>query len=250
MFLLYEIPLLILAWYAIWQWGWKDNGINYIRNTHTAEELSNDAKISLFILLMVIWTGSTLVFYGWVGEKVPWLLIHQLFPVILLASYRIEKKKIIAGIITVAFLIGMTVHVCFTPTDINEPIVQVQNSEDMREVMKIIDSAKNVVVASDSYWPLPWYYRGGEWEKILFYGKKVDPIVWMGKNPDVIITHDIDSYESLPDFEKRTYHLSYWYSWFDNKERILQWYFLRDGKIGTVNLDVFTRIDQAGMLKE
>lgn len=250
MFLLYEIPLLILAWYAIWQWGWKDNGINYIRNTHTAEELSNDAKISLFILLMVIWTASTLVFYGWVGEKVPWLLIHQLFPVILLASYRIEKKKIIAGIITVAFLIGMTVHVCFTPTDINEPIVQVQNSEDMREVMKIIDSAKNVVVASDSYWPLPWYYRGGEWEKILFYGKKVDPIVWMGKNPDVIITHDIDSYESLPDFEKRTYHLSYWYSWFDNKERILPWYFLRDGKIGTVNLDVFTRIDQAGMLKE
>lgn len=114
----------------------------------------------------------------------------------------------------------------------------------MRDVMALIDTAETVVVASDSYWPLPWYYRGGRWDKILFYGKKVDPMIWTGKEPDIIITHDIDSYSSLPGYEKRPYHLSYWFSWYDNQNRALQWYFLRDGKMGTVNLDVFVKVNQ------
>lgn len=243
MFLLYEIPLLILAVYGIWQWGWKDKGFSGIRHLKQDEQRTDCPKTSLFMILLLIWTCSTLVFYGWVGEKVPWLMIHQLFPVILLASYKIEGKKVIAGVITIVFLLVMTMHVCFTPADINEPIVQVQNSEDMREVMAIIDSGEKIVVASDSYWPLPWYYRGGRWDKILFYGKKVDPVIWSGDEPDIIITHDIDSYSSLQGYEKREYHLSYWFSWYDNQHRILPWYFLRDGKMGTVNLDVFTRTD-------
>ena len=247
MFLLYEIPLLLLAVYGIWQWGWKDKGISNVRNLPKDCPLTPEHKTSLFIILLMVWAVSTMVFYGWVGEKVPWLLIHQLFPVILLASYRIEGKRVLAGIITGIFLLGMTLHLCFTPVDINEPIVQVQNSEDMREVMKLIDVSDTVVVASDSYWPLPWYYRGGRWDKILFYGKKTDPDVWAGKEPDVIMTHDTDSYSSLPGYEKRSYHLSYWFSWYDNQDRVLQWYFLRDGKMGTVNLDLFTRTNQTAV---
>jgi len=242
MFLLYEIPLLILAVIGAWQWGWKDKGFSHIRRQEPDSRDDGSIKRSLFMILLLAWTGSTMVFYGWVGEKVPWLLIHQLFPVILLASYKIEGRKVIAGAVTIIFLLVMTMHVCFTPADINEPIVQVQNSEDMREVMAIIDTGDKVAVASDSYWPLPWYYRGGGWDKILFYGKKVDPATWAGDEPDVIITHDIDSYQSLPGYEKREYHLSYWFSWYDNHERVLQWYLLRDGKMGTVNLDVFTKI--------
>jgi len=244
MFLLYEIPLVILAIFGTWQWGVKDRGVRHFRAGDDAPE-RGDARTSAFMGLMVFWTVATLIFYGWVGEKVPWLLIHQLFPVILLASYRVEGKKIIAGVITLLFLLGMTMHVCFTPTDINEPIVQVQNSEDMRDVMALIDSARTVVVASDSYWPLPWYYRGGRWDKILFYGKKVNPDVWSGKEPDVIITHDTDSYDSLPGYEKKPYHLSYWFSLYDNQNRALEWYFLRDGKMGTVNLDVFVRSNKS-----
>ena len=49
---------------------------------------------------------------------------------------------------------------CFVPVDMNEPIVQVQNSEEMRVVMQLIDASDIVVVASENYWPLPWYYRG------------------------------------------------------------------------------------------
>jgi len=245
MLLVYEIPLILLAVYGIWQWGYRDHGIARIwdKNNKIFNLSKLENKKDYFMLLALIWTIITLGFYGYVGEKVPWLIIHQLFPIILLASYKIEGKKSIAGIITVIFLIIMTVHVCFTPVDINEPIVQVQNSEDMREVMKYIDASNNTVVASDSYWPLPWYYRGEKWNKISFYGKKVDPIAWKDKNPEVIITHDTDSFSSLPNYDKKIYHLSYWFSWYDNQNRIPEWYLLRDGKMGTINLDVFLRND-------
>ena len=73
-----------------------------------------------------------------------------------------------------AFLIIMTLHVAFDPGDINEPIVQVQNSEDMRTVMALIDASNSTVVASKDYWPLPWYYRGDRWNKMRFYGQIVD----------------------------------------------------------------------------
>lgn len=245
MFLLYELPLLVLAIYNICQWGWKDRGFSgffsKIPGTSPEKPELPVCKNNYLMVLALIWTVVTLVFYGYVGEKVPWLLIHQLFPVIFLASYRIEGRKILFGIIAAILLMAMTIHVCYTPSDINEPIVQVQNSEGMREVMQIIDQADRVVVASDSYWPLPWYYRGERWDKIRFYGKRVDPTIWSQEKPDVVITHDTDSYSSLPGYAKKTYNLSYWFSWYDNRDRVLPWYFLRDGKRGTVNLDVFVK---------
>ena len=243
MFILYEVPLLLLALYAVIQWIWKDKGFSAIRRNDEdcREPISESSKTSLFMLLAVLWTITTVAFYGYVGEKVPWLLIHQLFPVILLASFKIEGKKIFAGIITGVFLLIMTLHLCFTPVDINEPIVQVQNSEDVREIMKLIDAADTVVIASNTYWPLPWYYRGDKWQKIQLYGGRVEPETWEYLDPDLIITHDIESYSYLDGYDKLMYHQSYWFSWFDNQHRLLEWYFLRDGKRGTVNFDVFVK---------
>ena len=143
--------------------------------------------------------------------------------------------------ITGVFLLIMTLHLCFTPVDINEPIVQVQNSEDVREIMKLIDASDTVVIASNTYWPLPWYYRGEKWQKIQLYGGRVEPETWKYLDPDVIITHDIESYSYLDGYDKLMLHQSYWFSWFDNQHRPLEWYFLRDGKRGTVNFDVFVK---------
>lgn len=251
---LYEVPIFILALVATWQLGISDRKFfeiitsirNYFSTLISQKEIirpyTGISNKSEFITLFALyWTVLSMIFYAVVGEKVPWLIIHQLFPMILLATYKISGKKAIFAGIACIYLFCMMVHVCFTPADINEPIVQVQNSEQMREVMKLIDTSGTVVVASESYWPLPWYYRGERWNKIVFYGSKVSQDVFREHNPDVIITHDTDSYDNLSGYEKRQYKLSYWFSWYDNVNRLVQYYIFRDGKSGSINLDVFVK---------
>ncbi|MDO9327037.1 MAG: TIGR03663 family protein, partial [Methanoregula sp.] len=119
-------------------------------------------------------------------------------------------------------------------------IIQVQNSEDMREVMQLIDASNTVVVASKDYWPLPWYYRGDRWNKIQFFGDKIDENTLIEKKPGVIILHDTESYPVLEGYDKKTYKLSYWFSFYDNEKRLIDYYLHRDGKMGSINIDVFT----------
>jgi uncharacterized protein (TIGR03663 family) len=251
---LYEMPIMILAIAGAWYYGVREQGfkeikagiLGYYNNLRSRRELLRSYvgipdKYRFIALFAIYWTILSMAFYAYVGEKVPWLIIHQLFPLILIASYQISGKKMIFAAIACVYLVLMMAHVCYTPTDINEPIVQVQNSEEMREVMKMIDTSGSVVVASESYWPLPWYYRGDRWNKVVFYGNRVDPDTFSPLDPDMIITHDTDSYESLEGYEKRQYKLSYWFSWYENENRLFEYYFLRDGKSGSINLDVFVK---------
>ena len=135
-----------------------------------------------------------------------------------------------------------THHVQFDRKDISEPIVQVQNSEDLRGVFRDMNAAEKVVVASQNYWPLPWYYRGDRWNKIQFYGNRIDENAVIASDADVVLTDSGQSYPSLPGYEKRTVKLNYWFSWYDNQNRVVEYYFNRDGKFGSMNLDVFTKI--------
>jgi hypothetical protein len=150
-------------------------------------------------------------------------------------------KKTLIALGGCLFLILVTWHVAFVPADINEPIVQVQNSEDLRVVMQLIDVSDKVVIASEHYWPLPWYYRGDRWEKMLFYGKIVDSSAITQIDADMVITHDQNSYPSLEGYDRVTYRLSYWFSIYDNEHRIPEYYVLRDGKLGSINIHVFTK---------
>jgi hypothetical protein len=74
-----------------------------------------------------------------------------------------------------------------------------------------------------------------------FYGKIIDETDIYQINPDMVITHDLDSYASLEGYDKKTYKLSYWFSIYDNEHRIPEYYFKRDGKMGSINIDVFTK---------
>ena len=151
---------------------------------------------------------ATMAFYAYVGEKVPWLIIAQLLPMCFVATYNLNWQKTAFALAGCIFLIVMTWHVAFVPVDINEPIVQVQNSEEMREVMALMDASDRVVIASKDYWPLPWYYRGDIWkEKIEFYGDRTDVETLTQNNPGVIILHDTESYPSIEGYQKKTYRL-------------------------------------------
>ncbi|KAF5046630.1 hypothetical protein DSECCO2_468830 [anaerobic digester metagenome] len=184
---------------------------------------------------------ASLAAYAYIGEKVPWLILHQLLPMTFVAVYAMTTKKATIAAVASIFLIAMTLHVAFTPADINEPIVQVQNSEDLREIFAKIDAVDRVAVATDSYWPLPWYYRGDRGSKLSYYSQKVGEPTIYGGDFDLVITHDADTYPVLEGYTKETFRLNYWFSYDENKDRLLEYYFLRDGKMGSRNLEIFSR---------
>jgi uncharacterized protein (TIGR03663 family) len=263
LFLLYELPIFILAVIGIIQFMGKGIHVprqfiqlkNWIRNrdgrlstaqlaeisrTHIHEKLAGYSRSDEFFRFCIYWMLLTMAFYAYVGEKVPWLLIHQLLPMCFVAVYKLSWQKTFVTLAGCIFLIVMTWHVAFIPADINEPIIQVQNSEDMRTVMLLIDTSDHVVIASKDYWPLPWYYRGDRWNKISFYGNLVDESTLTQSQPGVIILHDSESYPEIEGYDKATYKLSYWFSFYDNQNRLIDYYLHRDGKMGSINIDVFT----------
>lgn len=264
LYLLYELPIFILAMIALIQFlipfdrlvltgkkirHWVSNRTyiltteDLIRTSIRQMEASVKApdKQDEFIRFCIWWMLLTMAFYAWVGEKVPWLIIPQLLPMIFVATYRLNGWKIVFALLGTIFLIVMTWHVAFVPADINEPIIQVQNSEDMRGVMKLMDHADGIVLASESYWPLPWYYRGDRWDRITFYGKRIEIPDLVSTDPDMIILHDTDSYNAIDGYTKTTYKLCYWFSYYDNEDRLLDYYIHRDGKMGSINIDVFVK---------
>jgi uncharacterized protein (TIGR03663 family) len=264
-YILYELPIFILAIIGTLQFLGKGcspslfirrlkNRIHY--SGSSSIPTSELAAISLqqlqkrdntvysksdeFFRFCIYWMIMVMAFYAVVGEKVPWLVIPQLLPMCFVAVYKLNWQKMVFAIIGCLFLAVMTWHVAFIPADINEPIVQVQNSEDLREVMQLIDTSDHVVIASENYWPLPWYYRGDRWDKIKFYGDIVEEQTLTQDKPGVIILHDAASYPSIEGYDKKTYKLAYWFSYYDNENRLIAYYLHRDGRMGSINIDVFT----------
>lgn len=258
LFVLYELPLLLLAGIAVLQFLIEParmrveteetvTGIDAIFNRMLQNSLPLPApaidRQREFTRFCIYWMVTSIVIYAYIGEKVPWLILHQLLPLIFVAVYRLDRDrwKPVAAAIAVIFLAGMTLHVAFTPADINEPIVQVQNSEDLRTIMALIDASETVAITTDNYWPLPWYYRGQANSHIAYLPVGISPDTLRARDFDLVISHDLESYPSLPGYEKETFRHSYWFSTHDNSDRLLEYYVTRKGITGSVNWDVFVR---------
>lgn len=254
--IIYELPILIFAIVGVWWYGIKENGFSEIRTgilryahfvqkgTGIVEQYRGiPNKHHFFVLFALYWAILSGFCYAAIGEKVPWLLIHQLFPLILLAAYGLQGKKVLlVGLgLAVIFLIGMTGHVCFTPGDLNEPIVQTQNSEDLIPVMDLIASSSMSVVTTDAYWPFPWYFRGEDWKKIVLLSQKPAASLILQKDPDVVIMLDTNSYDSasLPGYQKKQYQYNYSFSLPLVESQFPKWYLTREGDKLNSTLDVF-----------
>lgn len=267
LFLLYELPIFILAIVGVvvfarrhlppspWPFREKRSepvttGALIEKSRQQLEGKLPEGKAAwnrkeLFFGFCILWMLVSMAAYAYIGEKVPWLIIHQLLPMIFVSVYMLNRKKIAFALVGCIFLAVLTWHVAFVPADVNEPIVQVQNSEDLRTVMNLIDASDVVVIASKDYWPLPWYYRGDRWDKFKFYGQVIDKSAIYADNADMVITHDLESYDSLEGYNKTTYKLCYWFSYYDNQNRLPEYYFERNGPMGSINIDVFTRNSSA-----
>ncbi len=193
-----------------------------------------------FMAFAIFWMAVSLLTYAYIGEKVPWLILHQLLPMVFVAGYMLSSKKAVLAVILSIFLVVMTAHVAFTPADINEPIVQVQNSEDLRMVMAWIDASdKKAAITGEHYWPMPWYYRGAASEKISYLGSVSDPDYFADGEYGVVISDSPAGFDEVPGYDHQLLHHSYWFSIYDNGDRLAEYYFKRDGDVGSVRLNVF-----------
>ncbi|HJJ39370.1 MAG TPA: TIGR03663 family protein, partial [Methanocorpusculum sp.] len=208
-----------------------------------------------FIRFAIFWMIISIITYAYLGEKVPWLSLHQLLPMILVAAFGLavlkgKRQKVIA-VITVIFLCIVTGATVFVPADINGPIVQVQNSEELRPLLEEMKNADRVaILSSQTTWPFMWYFceDWGKNEKLTYFGTLIPQRSAEFGTYDVLIAHDTESYESLNGYDKRIQRLSYWFDAIETGGsgigavwNWLKFYFTRDGVSGSLNLAVYTR---------
>jgi len=144
------------------------------------------AALSPFLQFVAFWTVGSLAIYGWAREKVPWLTVHPLLPLTILAGLGVARlwgKHAHPG---AALALGLTVLLalvnargaylaCFRygAHDLEkepkhaEMIAYVQTTRDLVRALGSVESAKArvpagqpvVTVTGEAVWPLTWYLR-------------------------------------------------------------------------------------------
>jgi uncharacterized protein (TIGR03663 family) len=141
---------------------------------------------SPFLRFVLYWALGSILLYAWAREKVPWLTVHALFPITILAAVgvgdlwrdRQEKKPRLALSVFVVLAIVNTTGMLlasfrYGAHDLEreprhaEIIAYVQTTEDLIRALAPIELAKTkvppgqavVTVAGEASWPLTWYLR-------------------------------------------------------------------------------------------
>jgi uncharacterized protein (TIGR03663 family) len=135
--------------------------------------------------LFLVWMfGMSLAVFSWASERMPWLVIHPLLPLILLAGlgaqelWRARRRwpaALVLGIAALLFAGSAAIGIrtaYFRAADARELLVQVQTSDDVpkvRDRIVSLDAAlrrstgKPLDLAVDSWggtgWPWSWYLR-------------------------------------------------------------------------------------------
>ena len=134
-----------------------------------------------FAAFLSYWSWTSLLLYSYAGEKVPWLLMHVLMPMVLwggmllgefLASERFLRRT---GAYTALLGVGLllflqaSLRLCFV-NEANpvECMVYTQTSTDIQKTLRIIralaeETGKGVQlpigIQGESTWPYTWYLR-------------------------------------------------------------------------------------------
>ena len=139
---------------------------------------------NLFGQLIIWWAGGTLIMYSWASERMPWLVIHPLFPFAILAGlgfqivYQKNKeskfRRTLSMIFGIFLIFSATQSLLTAYTRGSEPqelFVQAGQAtpevESWSKQLFDLDRAHfaetgehlNVVIDSDVYWPYGWYLR-------------------------------------------------------------------------------------------
>ena len=184
---------------------------------------------------LIYWFTSSLALYSFAGEKVPWLSLHIILPLIILSGWMIQKlydrRQYLVGILLIPLFVqtGHATYManfqyfCLDPmADENyqhaETLAFVQTTPDIyRLLIRINQENANypdwekdrILITGESAWPLNWYFRN---KTSVRYADGID---FTTGTYTFIITDGID-YESDAEFlssryDPVVYHLRAWW---------------------------------------
>ncbi len=122
------------------------------------------------------WGLSSIAMYAWLGEKTPWLIVHQILPFVPLAGRGwagVSRRRwawppgLAAAAASVVTALSLSFwHPVLTPADPRaESLVYVQTAPELLAVEREIESVARAGVSpaaavdGEAAWPLSWYLR-------------------------------------------------------------------------------------------
>ena len=159
------------AGFAVAGWVWKPPPVS---------------TLSPFLQFLAFWAAGSLAIYAWAREKVPWLTVHPLLPLTILAGLGVarlweDRSRIGAKVALGAIGILLAVNTGgaylaafrYGAHDVEreprhaEMLAYVQTSRDLVRALSAVEQARGrvaagqnlVTVAGEAAWPLTWYLR-------------------------------------------------------------------------------------------
>ncbi len=134
------------------------------------------------IYFLIYWFLTSFFLYSYAGEKVPWLLVHIVLPLILLSGWyvgrKIEDKKYWIFILVIPLVLLTMNATCLV--NFRYPALDPQKEKDYEhaELMEYVQSTYDIprmvqkiketqaksadftlLLTGESVWPLSWYFR-------------------------------------------------------------------------------------------
>lgn len=133
-----------------------------------------------FTALLVYWTTASFLIYSWAGEKVPWVSVHIVLPMLLLAGIYVQKfiqtrvyQKIpylwhVLAIIFVFWTLRSAIVLCLVNSaNTAERLIYGHTTQEVKHVVEEIDRLAEllgtgkdtrIVVRGQIVWPMGWWY--------------------------------------------------------------------------------------------
>jgi uncharacterized protein (TIGR03663 family) len=170
-----------------------------------------EKRNSPFLRFVLFWAIGSLLLYAWAREKVPWLTVHSLLPLTILAAVglaglwrdRREKKPRLAfavffvlaavnasGMLMASFRYGA--HDVEREPRHAEILAYVQTTKDLVRALEPLELAKQkvpagqavITVAGEASWPLTWYLRDVPTKWVSRVEDATTPIIVSDWNPE------------------------------------------------------------------
>jgi hypothetical protein len=189
------------------------------------------------VAYLIYWTFAAWLIYSWAGEKMPWMVVHVLQPMLLLGGWfvnelwaRLRHRAVRAGALAVLSLtVLLTVHYSWLANYVNydtarEFIVYSHGTPDLKLTLRELqalsrrlhddETALQFAYSDDASWPLECYV-GTAFPKRTFIG--TEPTRANTNAPVLVIGNkEIDKTE--PFLKDRYYRYDRKYLWFPHQD--------------------------------